>query len=264
MKIFVGLLASVAFFSTAAEANFKTILLEPDSEISLPLTCKGADSKIQLKDGQVGVIGSLGKAYSLNLDEQLEKLPIMVGSSGDSGECVLAVKYAENDVNESYSLFVFDSVNGKYKSSAVPIVTNPEFSAGKVLSNYRDGAVTHNDTLCFSSTNKDYYVCEKREQFTEGLERIQKCNESKCLDTAIVKENTSSPIGAVVVSPKVYLSDRNEDSTFSQRKAYLVVGDKVVLTDFFSGDEGMYYKVVYEGKSKTVGWLSSESVRVNE
>lgn len=264
MKVFFGLLASVAFFSTAAEANFKTIFLEPDSEISLPLTCKGADSKIKLEGGRVSVISSLGNSYSLGLDEQLEKLPIMIGSNGDSSECVLAIKYAENDVNESYSLFVFDDVQGKYRSSVVPTITNPEFSAGKVLSNYRDGPVTHNDTLCFSTLSKDYYLCESREQFTEGLEKKQTCEESKCFDSVIVKENSSIPVGAVVVSPKVYLSNKNEDSTFSQRKAYLVVGDKVVLTDFYIGDEGMYYKVAYEGKSKTVGWLASESIRVNE
>lgn len=264
MKAFVAFFAGVAFFSTAAYAEFKSVVIKPESVIALPAGCIGSDNKIQLKGGRVSVVKDSGESYSLNLDEQSENLPVFVGSNGTSDACVLAIKYAENDVNESFSLFVFDEGLGKYKASAVNMVTNPEFAVDKIMSNYRDGPVTHNDRLCFSRKLKDYYVCEKREQFTEKLERKQVCDELSCSDSEIVKENTSIPASAVIVYSKAYLFNKDEGSNFIQRKAYLVKGDEVMLNDFYQGDDGLYYKITYAGKAKTVGWISSDFIRINE
>lgn len=263
MKISARFLFCIVCLSVAAQASFKTVMLEPESEISLPVTCQGSDSRVQLKDDQVTVISASGRSYSLNLDEQSEGLPIMIGSSGEAGKCVLAIKYAENDVNESFSLFVFDDQSGRYKKSAISTITNPEFSAGKISSNYRDGPVTHNDTLCFSVKRNDYYVCEAREQFAESIEKKQTCDESSCSESEIVRESGADPVSAVLVSEKTYLLNRNDDLTFSQRKAYLVRGDKVLLSDYYKSDGGMYYKITYEGKAKAIGWVPESSLKID-
>jgi hypothetical protein len=118
--------------------------------------------------------------------------------------------------------------------------------------------------VCFSRKLKDYYVCEKREQFTEKLERKQVCDELSCSDSEIVKESTSIPASAIIVSSKAYLFSKDESSKFIQRKAYLVKGDEVMLSDFYQGDDGLYYKITYAGKAKAVGWVSSDLLRINE
>lgn len=264
MKAFLALFAGAAFFSVGAHAEFKSVVIKPESEFVLSADCVGSGNKIKLKDERVSIIKETGESYSLGLDEQSEELPIFFGSNVNSDVCVLAIKYAENDVNESFSLFVFNEEVGKYKASAIHTITNPEFGADKIKSNYNDGPVTHNDKLCFSGKIKDYYVCEKREQFTEKLEKKQECNALSCLSSQIVKENTSEPIGAVVVPSKAYLFNKGDDSKFVQRKAYLVKGDEVTLSDFYQGDDGLHYKVVYAGKTKTEGWVSSLMLQIKD
>ncbi|RON55447.1 hypothetical protein [Pseudomonas frederiksbergensis] len=162
---------------------FKNIVIKPESELALPTSCVGSNNKVRLKDDRVSIVKESGETYSLGLDEQSEELPIFFGSNVSSDVCVMAIKYAENDVNESFSLFVFNEGAGKYKASAVHMITNPEFVGDEISSNYNDGPVTHNDKLCFSRKAKDYYACEKREQFAEKLERKQECNELSCSDS---------------------------------------------------------------------------------
>jgi len=262
MKAFLAFFAGVTFFSTVAHAEFKTVVVKPESEVRGPAGCIGSNNRVQLKGERLSIIKGSGESYGLGLDDQSEDLPMFFGSNGDSGVCILAIKYAENDVNESFSLFVFDEEVDKYKASAVHMITNPEFADGEISSNYNDGPVTHNDKLCFSRKIKDYYVCEKREQFAERLEKKEECDELSCSNSQIVKENTSEPVVAVVVPSKAYLFNQSDDSKFIQRKAYLVQGDEVTLSDFFQSDDGLYYKVVYAGKTKTEGWISSTLLHV--
>lgn len=264
MKAFLAFFAGVALFSTAAHAEFKSVIIKPESEFALPAICIGSNNRVQLKGDRVSIVKGSGETYSLGLDEQLEDLPIFFGSSGGSDVCVLAIKYAENDVNESFSIFVFNEKADQYKASSVHMITNPDFAADKIKSNYNDGPVTHNDQLCFSRKIKDYYVCEKREQFAEKLEKKQKCDESSCSDSEIVNEGTSEPVIAVIAASKAYLSNKGDGSKFVQRKAYLVEGDKVTLSDFFQSDDGLYYKIIYAGKTKTVGWVSSTLLRIKD
>jgi hypothetical protein len=264
MKAVLAFFAGVTLFSTAAHADFKSFIIKPESEFSLPAGCVGSNNRIQLKGERVSIVKESGEIYSLGLDEQSEDLPIFFGSNGSSDACVMAIKYAENDVNESFSLFIFNEGADKYKASAIHMITNPEFAVDKISSSYNDGPVTHNDKLCYSRKTKDYYACEKREQFSEKLEKKQECSELSCSDSQIVKENTSEPVSAVIVPAKAYLSNKNDDSKFVQRKAYLVEGDEVTLSDFFQGDDGLYYKIIYVGSTKTVGWVSSRLLRIKD
>ncbi|WP_024643728.1 hypothetical protein [Pseudomonas syringae] len=262
MKPILVCLAVITFFSANAHADFKTFRVKSNSELSLPSGCLGSNNSIQLKNERISIVKNSGETYSLGLDDQQNDLAVIFGSSDDSDICVLAIKYAENDVNESFTLFVYDEGSDKYKVSAVPSITNPDFLAGKISSQYNDGPVSHNDMLCFSRKVKDYYTCEKREQFSEKLERKQVCGEITCSEPQIVKENTSSMVTAVVVISKAYLFNKGDDSRFSQRKAYLVKKDVVMLSDFFQSEDGLYYRITYSGKNKTEGWVSAAALSV--
>lgn len=262
MRASLAFLAGAAFFSTATYAEFRSVVIKPESEYALPAICVGSKSEIQLKGERISVVKASGEGYNLGLDEQLEDLSIFFGSYKSSDVCTLAIKYAENDVNESFSLFVFKEDTDQFKASAVRMISNPDFTDDIIRSSYNEGPVTHNDQLCFSRAIKDYYFCEKREQFAEKLEKRQRCDESFCSDSEIVNEGTSEQVIAVIAASKAYLSDKSDDSKFILRRAYLVKGDQVLLSDFFQGDDELYYKVIYAGKTKTVGWVPASLLHI--
>lgn len=256
------MLWTLLLFSSLALAEFKRSIVESGGDVSLPSGCVGSDQRIQLKNGIVEMLKSSGEVYRVLLDKQLGSLPIYIGSEGNPALCVLAFKYAENDVNETYTVFVFAPKADRYSASRIGFVTNPDFSSGLIKSNYKDGPVTYNDNLCFSKQNKDYYLCGRREQFTENLEKAQKCGELQCAPSSIVKEGTNVSVSAVVISSKASLFKEEGASHFERRNGYLVLGDEVVLTDFGQGESGLYYQVDFRGRS--IGWIFSGDLRVKD
>jgi hypothetical protein len=264
MKITVRVIVSwtLLLFSALVFADFKMFVVDTEEDAVLPRDCVGSNQRIQLKAGIVEMVESSGEVYRVGLDKQLGSLPIYIGSEGNPALCVLAFKYAENDVNETYAVFVFDPKAERYSASRIGFVTNPDFSSGLIKSNYKDGPVTYNDNLCFSKKNKDYYLCGRREQFTENLEKAQKCGELQCASSSIVKEGTNVSVSAVVISSKASLFKKEGASHFQRRNGYLVLGDEVVLTDFGQGESGLYYQVDFRGRS--IGWIFSGDLRVND
>jgi hypothetical protein len=242
-------------------ADFEQVMIPVNSERKIGEECLGADDQIKVEEGIIKVVPISNKNYSLDLDEQEDELSVYLGSVGYPKLCVMGIKYAENDVNESYSLFIYDSTLMKFRSSNVKIVNNPEFISGGILSEYRDGAVTHNDKICYSEKIKDYYFCERQEQFSDMLVRREICAESSCAEPEVIKKSGRKVVEAVVLEDKVNLLERSGASYFVKKKAYLVKGDKVSLIDYSRNDDGLYYKVNYVGKTKTQGWLSEKSIR---
>lgn len=253
----------LAISSSQAYADFDSLIIKQQTTREIGGDCVGNKSRIQLLDGRVSIINEVGKTYKLSLDYQDEDLPAYLGSAQKLGVCVAAFKYAENSVNESFALFIFDQSSNEFKPSRAGLVTNPEFLDGKILSNYKDGSTTHNDTFCYSAAKKDYYVCEKREQFSELFEKREVCAETSCMDPEIVREGTVAPVEATVSIAKVNFFDMSDGAVFTERKAYLVQGNKAILSDYHRNDNGLYYKVIYTGKVKTTGWIPEGAIQIN-
>lgn len=247
----------------ANAAGFQRVTIKPQGQQKVAGPCVGDQSTLQLKNNVISIIGQNGDTYRLNADEQTEALAVYFGSDADSGLCVLAVKYAENDVNESFSLFVFDPRQNRFKPSAIKTITNPEFANNQIVSSYKDGPTNYSDTLCFTIDSNDYFPCEKREWFAEHLIKQQMCEaEDACALPDIISEATGQPVVAKVVGAKVYLLNKTDDSGFVQRKAYLVRDDNVTLDDYVRSDEGLFFQVTFVGKVKTVGWVPAKSLNV--
>ncbi|WP_147466550.1 hypothetical protein [Pseudomonas cichorii] len=262
MKYFIVSAILLMAISSQACAGFERVTIKQQAVQKIGGECVGAKSTLQLEDGKVVVIKNSGETYSLNMDEQEGDLPAYFGFAQQSGPCVVALKYAKSSVSESFSLFVFDRATDKFKESGVKLVTNPEFNNDKILSAYSDGPTAHNDVLCYSGVKKDYYLCEKRGQFSEQLERREVCSETSCADPEIVREGTTVPVEATVSVAKANFFDKTIESVFTKRKAYLVQGDKVMLSDYQRNGDGLYYKVSYMGKVKTVGWMPDSTISV--
>ena len=253
---------TLLLFSSLALAEFKSSVVESGGDVSLPSGCVGSGQRLQLKNGIVEMVKSSGEVYRMGLDKQLGSQQVYIGLEGEQALCVLGFKYAENNVNETYAVFVFDPQADRFSASRIGFVTNPDFSSGLIKSNYKDGPVTYNDDLCFSKQKKDYYLCGRREQFTKNLEKVQRCGELQCASSSIVKEGTTASVSAVVISSKASLFKKEGASHFEKRNGYLVLGDEVVLTDFGQGESGLYYQVDFRGKS--IGWIFSGDLRVKE
>ncbi|MGF6205424.1 hypothetical protein [Pseudomonas frederiksbergensis] len=261
MKNLMLVLLAGCFITMANAADFQRVTVQPQGEQKVVGPCIGDQSTLQLKNDVISVIAQNGESYSLNADEQTEALDAYFGSDADSGLCVMAIKYAENEVNESFSLFVFDPQQNRFKPSAVKTITNPEFTNNQIISYYKDGPTNYTDTLCFES--KDYFPCEKREWFAERLGKQQMCEgEDACAVPDIISEATGQPVNATIASAKVYLLNKNDEAVFTQRKAYLVRGDSVTLNDYVRSDEGLYFQVTFVGKVKTIGWVPAKSLNI--
>lgn len=250
--------------SSPVHAKFESVSIQDNTERAVGGQCAGSDSKIRLSNGRVDIVDSVGRIYPLGLSEEFDQLNTYLGASYRFGPCVIAIKYAENDVNESFYLIVFDDEQKQFKLSNMESVTNPDFIENGILSEYKDGPFTYNDKFCYSKKRKDYYVCEKGREFSESLERREKCSETSCADPEILRLKTGLPLEATVSIEKVNLLEKSGESSFSQKKAYLVLGDKVTLSDYYRDESGLYYKVVYRGKIKTTGWISEKSIVLND
>jgi hypothetical protein len=262
MKSLILVLLAGCFITMANAADFQRVTVEPQGEQKVVGPCIGDQSTLQLKNDVISIVAQNGESYSLNAGEQTEAFAAYFGADADSGLCVMAIKYAENDVNESFSLFVFDPQQNRFKPSAIKSITNPEFTNDQIVSSYKDGPTNYSDTLYFDS--KDYFPCEKREWFAEHLGKQQMCEgEDACALPDIIREATGQPVDATIVGAKVYLLNKTDESAFTQRKAYLVHGDSVTLDDYVRNDEGLYFQVTFVGKVKTVGWVSAKSLNIH-
>lgn len=264
MRLSAVWMALIVFFSAQACAQFENVIIKPGLTQKIRAECVGNKNSIRFQDGSVAVVKESGELYDLGMDKQDGDLSAYYGAAGKNGPCTIALKYAENDVNESYYLFLFDQNSDKFKRSVVRTIGNPEFLSEKILSSYNDGPTKHDDTVCYSSMKKDYYFCEKREQFSESLQRLEACNEAGCAEPKIVKENTVVSAKARVVAAVTYFFDKDEVSKFSKRKAYLVKGDIVELQDYYENGTDSYFKVVYSGGKKTTGWILAKSVALDD
>lgn len=261
--MFTRLCFSLFFLiSMSAHAKFKYIEISSGTSIPIEKQCSGVAEKLELNDGLITITSESGATYSLALDELLESPELIIGHSALSSTCTLAVIYAKNDVNESYSLFVRSPKSKKFVPSRISTITNPDFLEGGILSNYRDGALLHNDTLCFSEKLDDYYICERREEFNESLEKLEKCDEHTCSNTHIVHIESQQPAIGIVTNEKTFFFDRVGKEEFLQSKIYLIKGDKVSLHDYFQARNALYYKVTFSGKKTTTGWVRSETIGI--
>ncbi|NAT24517.1 hypothetical protein [Pseudomonas syringae] len=263
MRFSIAWMSLIFFFSVQACAQFDDILIKPGVTQEIKTECVGNKSSLQLQNGSVEVVKDSGGAYALDMEKQDGDLSAYFGSVGKEEPCVIALQYAENSVNESYYLFVFDQKTDKFKRSAVRTIGNPEFVSEKILSSYNDGPVKHDDSVCYSRKKKDYYFCEKREQFSERLQKLEICDEVVCAEPEIVMENTMTLAKAHVVLEKSYFFDKKDLPKFSKRKAYLVKGDIVELQDYYSDGNVAYFKVIYSGSKKTIGWILEESIALD-
>lgn len=244
-------------------AEFKYIEISPETNISIENQCPGVSEKLELNDGVITITPESEAAYRLALDELPESPELILGHSYQSSNCTLAVIYAKNDVNESYSLFVRSLKNKKFVPSRISTITNPDFLKERILSKYRDSALLHNEALCFSEKLDDYFICEKREEFHENLEKLEKCDEHTCSNPNIVHIKSQQPVIGVVTADKTFFFDRAGKEEFLRRKGYLIKGDKVSLHDYFQARDALYYKVTFFGKKTTTGWIRSETIDID-
>ncbi|WP_143505297.1 hypothetical protein [Pseudomonas sp. ICMP 460] len=262
MRTFSACFIIGLIISAPVRAHFEQVTIPPQTERNVTGDCIGGDDSVQVRGGVVSIINSMNETYLLNFDKQSGELLGYFGAAGNPKVCVLTLKYGESDVNESYSLFVYDVGLGKFKTSRVKTVTNPDFINGGIFSDYTDGPFRRREKLCYSDKIKDYYKCENSEEFSEQLERRQMCTESSCSEPQILKQSTSNVVEATVSEDKVYFLEKNIDGGFDQKQAYLLKGDKIVLNDYYESGEGLYYQVTYIGKVITKGWVRDSSIVV--
>ncbi|BBN65810.1 MULTISPECIES: hypothetical protein [Pseudomonas] len=260
MRLSIAWRALIIFFSVQACAQFDDVLIKSGVTQKIRAECVGNKNSLRFESGSIGVVKDSGEVYDLDMEKQEGDLSAYYGSVGKEEPCVIALQYAENSVNESYYLFVFDQKTDKFKKSVVRSIGSPDFVSEKILSSYNDGPIKHDDAVCYSRIKKDYYFCEKRTQFSERLQKLEICNETSCSEPKIVKENTMEQARARVVVGKSYFFNKSGSSSFVKRKAYLVKGDIVELQDYYSDGNASYFNVVYSGSKKTTGWVFEESV----
>ncbi|MCJ8170431.1 hypothetical protein [Atopomonas sediminilitoris] len=215
-------------------------------------------------DDQYLVLEAGASKFSVDLDDIPEGGELIVGDITGVGGCDFAVPYGKSDVNESYTLFLNDPLKGELVESKVGLIVNPDFGQRKIISSYRDMARWHEDTLCYSASRNDYFLCKKKVDIDDFLARENVCGERSCGSPKIIYKSSLLQAFAVVSVAKARLNNRVSDGFFEERKGYLVGGDKVLLLDFFQAPKGLYYKVEYSGGvSKVEGWILSSQLIFN-
>ncbi len=259
-KLFIS---ALFLLPAAVHAEFEYIEMTTDIIVSINKQCPENHETISLIEGAITITPKTGSTYRLALDEFTESPKLILGRPSTSSSCTLAVKYADNDVNESYSVFVYSQKNKKFTPSKIQTITNPDFPKNRILSNYREAALLHNDALCFSEHLNDYFTCEKREQFDDNLEKIETCNEFSCSKSNIVQAGKNEPITGTIKADKIFFFDKTEKELFTQRKGYLINGDEISLHDYFQTRDTLYYNVKFSGKRTITGWIPSNSIEIN-
>ncbi|WP_394235660.1 hypothetical protein [Pseudomonas anguilliseptica] len=245
-------------------AGFEYITITANSKTSISKQCPGNTETLSLHKGKITITPKIGPDYKLPLDEFPEKAELILGRSSISSNCTLAVEYAKNDVNESYSLLIYSKESKKFIPSQISTITNPDFPEGRILSSYRDSALLHNDTLCFSERLNDYFLCERREQFHSNLEKIETCDEQLCSAPDIVKSGSQNRVSGIITSKKTFFYNKAGEEELLKRKGYLIKGDKIHLHDYLQTRDNLYYNVSFSGKKTVAGWINSNDISIED
>uniref|UniRef100_A4XNG7 Uncharacterized protein n=1 Tax=Ectopseudomonas mendocina (strain ymp) TaxID=399739 RepID=A4XNG7_ECTM1 len=209
-------------------------------------------------------IATGGINISIPIDIVGEDADVIVGDMSGNGHCDLAVPYGKSDVNESYTLFVYDIPHEKFKKSNAGIISNPDFKENKIISSYRDAAQWHEDYFCYSKSLVDFFLCSQKKSIDNSLEWLRLCSEDLCASSTIIYKASSIQASAVVTADRAKLHDITNGNILKERKGYLVKGDKVMLIDFLQTYEDAYYKVNYfNNKMITTGWVKGAQLVVN-
>lgn len=193
---------------------------------------------------------SINNKPILEITEENYKNEIIIGKTPNAKQCFIAVKNAESQVNESYSLFILDPEAKTIKPSRIATITNPDFKESNILNSFRDASRWNYESLCYAGESKDYYQCEHREEIYKGLTKYQECSEKSCEPARISQEGKTSVVGKIVA--KAYLYKESEEKLI-RSKSYLITGDNVSLLDFKEKDQMAFFKVQFNGK--TTGWV---------
>jgi len=253
-----------SLYPAISHAGFEYIAITANTNISISKQCPGNTETLSLHKGAITITPKTGPGYRLPLDELSEKTELILGRSSLSSNCTLAVEYAKNDVNESYSLLIYSKESKKFILSQISTITNPDFPEGRILSSYRDSALLHNDTLCFSERLKDYFVCERREQFHSNLEKLEACDDRLCSTTDIVKAGSQNRATGIITAKKTFFYNKIGEDELLQRKGYLIKGDKVHLHDYLQTRDSLYYNVTFFGKTTVAGWIRSDAINIED
>jgi len=232
--------------SESQKINSKTTHLNGCPLVSSLELAVSPEKKLQIK---------MENKVSLEIKEENYQEELISGTTPDVKQCFIAVKNAESQVNESYSLFILSPENKTIKPSRTTTITNPDFTKNIILTSYRDAARWHYDSLCYSNALKDYYICERREEIYKGLEKRQECTLDNCAPIRISLKG--KPDAAVKIKNKTYIY-RESDRELTASKSYLIAGDNVNLIDFKETEQAAYFQIQFNGK--IVGWVEESSL----
>jgi len=176
------------------------------------------------------------------------------------GYCELMVGTGRGDVNEVYALFINKNKGERFVRSQFPTVYNPEVKEGKLILNYRDGAKTILEQICYSKSSSDFYLCRQEVTLDGRFNKVNYLDEQgNNLKTEVLTED-GKPAFATVTSEKSNFVELSDNFASKQKKSYLIKGDKVLISDYAAYEGSAWFKVTYKGaKSDMVGWMSERN-----
>lgn len=231
-------------------------------ESNLKAGCSIGETRISKTDKSI-FISTEGDDIAIPIDSITTDNNLILGDMTGNGYCDLAAPYAKSDVNESYTLFVYDPQHKKLKKSNAGIITNPAFKENKIITSYRDAAQWHEDSFCYSENLNDFFLCSQKKDIDSSLEWLRICSKDSCMPSKIVYKANSLQVSAVIITDRAKFHDKTDDGNLKERNGYLVRGDRVMLLDFFQSYEDFYYRVEYlNDKITTTGWISASQLLV--
>lgn len=196
---------------------------------------------------------------TINLEESTPSVEIVAGDFWQNGRCFVAIKSSSGLVNEYFDLYRL----GKSQVESIHHgLINPEFNGRKVIVAYRDVARWHHEILCYSEKKDQPYICSKRADLNDDIQRFVACDEDDvCGDPTIVHKGTHDSVYAVVSSEKARILRRDDDGDFYRSPAYLIRNDRITLLDFFEEGTSLLFQVIFYGENETTtGWVNAEDI----
>lgn len=208
------------------------------------------------------IVSPNGSEFIIKLEEPVSPVGIVVGDFWQNGRCFAAIKSTSGLVNESFDLY---RVEERGVGSVNQVLINPGFEDKKIIVSYRDAARWHHEVFCYSENKDQPYVCGKRSDFNDELQRFFTCDENEsCSSPRIVHKDTEDGVDAVVSSRVTHILEQKESGGFYKSPAYLVQNDRIILLDFLEDASGLYFNVLFHGESKeTTGWINSEDISID-
>lgn len=220
---------------------------------------------ISIGTASAGLAISTGKAnvFIPPLDGQLPS-EIFIGDFWSNDRCFVAVESNSGFVNASYDLYRLDQVADSGEAP-LQVLVNPEFGSDRIISTYRDGARWHEESLCFSGEADRSYICERRINVDEEIQRYRSCDHlGICSNSILVKKGGEEGINATIQVQRAHSYRMPEEGRLEVSRSYLIKGDKVALLDFVEYDGRLFYKFSYgKGSAMTIGWVLSEVVAID-